>query len=107
MNFAPTIQWARELIRLGLISVNSSIITKPQFLVNNFSLIQFATMKRHREKLFHFFNTKLLKKTIPPYLQVNKTIQAGVFLYAPHKNMIRSNDRVKFSDLNVVRLINS
>lgn len=107
MNFAPTIQWARELIRLGLISVNSSIITKPQFLVNNFSLIQFATMKRHREKLFHFFNTKLLKKTVPPYLQVNKTIQAGVFLYAPHKNMIRSNDRVKFSDLNVVRLINS
>jgi len=88
-------------------AVDSFPVTKASFLVKNFSIVQFNAMKAYKKHFHRFFNKKLFWKPIPSYLLVDPRLKAGVVLYAPDKNMFRYNDRTKFSDLNVVRLINS
>lgn len=107
LNIAPTIQWARELIRLGMISVDSIVTQKPNYLVNNFALIQYSSNKKHRDRLKLFFNKKLFKKAIPPYLLYNPKLAAGILLHSPNENMLPANDRVKMRLLNILRLINN
>jgi ribosomal protein S4 len=106
MNIAPTIQWSRELIRLGMITVDSVVTQKPHYLVNNFSLVQYVCNKKHKNRLEYFFNKKLLKKTVPSFLLYNSRLNAGLLLHSPKENMLLNNDRTKIKLLNILRLSN-
>lgn len=105
MNLAPTVQWARTLIKDKLITIDGRIVFNCHFLVQDYQLIQVNgyLLKYFNLKKELFFN-KFFKKAIPSNMVVNLRLNAGIIINMPRVQDLSKKDRIRTKFLNWTKL---
>ncbi len=96
LNFAPTIQMARNFVRLGFFVVNNMMQINPSFIVQDFAIVQFKDKLSWTTRLRSFFlrKARLYKRGIPKNMLSNLRIGAGLILTSPRQKDINDNERL-------------
>jgi len=78
MNFATTIEHARQLVAHGHVLVNGKVVKTSSFLINDFDTI--SIKKNQLNSISKIIKANSNFKIVPPYLEVNFNILSGIFL---------------------------
>ncbi len=85
MNFALTIFQSKQIINHGHILVNGKTVNISNFKLKNGDLIQVSEnyVPNVSKSITQLLEKGHFMESLPPYLEVNYTIMAGIFLYTP------------------------
>ena len=92
MDLAPTLRWARELVRMGIVRVNQKLVRTPQHALKQGDVITYDYVA-HQQIKSHF-KAEQFGKTITSNIIPRNKIGGAVYLGPPNENQLRPTDRL-------------